>query len=404
MEGKIKNNIINKKSLKGSFLTKKKAPIELVIILISIIVVFALLKLFNVANHMMGTYGFFKYKLVIELLIVFFMLSIGLILFTNRRFKEYKDDLDEWMNLDHKLLQYEKKFENIVYNVPGIAIYAVGKDHCVTYWNRASEKMYGYKNSKAMGRKIEELIVPNSTFEKFKKNIDRYYESNIEIKPGEIEYLHKNKSQLNVLTSFHKHDNIFGKQELYNLSVDMTEFKQIKKELRKSNARLHTLARTDSLTQLPNRRAILEKIEYEKLKFERSKDVFTIAMIDLDNFKNINDKYGHECGDFVLKQISNLMVDLVRKQDVVGRYGGEEFILLLPHTNAKGALHVTKLILQQIAKFPITFKDKEISLTATIGVSDYTNEELSVGDLIKQADKAMYKGKSQGKNKVIVSK
>ncbi len=352
---------------------------------------------------MMGTYGFFKYKLVIEFLIVFFILSIGLIIFTNRRFKEYKEDLDEWMDLDHKLLQYEKKFENIVYNVPGIAIYAVDKDHSVTYWNRASEKMYGYKNSKAMGRKIEELIVPSSTFVKFKKNIDRFYESNIEIKPGEIEYLHKNKSQLNVLTSFHKHENIFGKQELYNLSVDMTELKRIKKELRKSNTRLHTLARTDSLTQLPNRRAILEKIEYEKLKFQRSKEVFTIAMIDLDNFKNINDKYGHECGDFVLKQISDLMVDLVRKQDAVGRYGGEEFVLLLPQTDAKGALHVTKLILQQIAKFPITFKDKEISLTATIGVCDYTNEEVSINDLIKQADKAMYKGKSQGKNKVVIA-
>jgi len=118
---------------------------ELVIILVSIIVAFTLLKLFHVANHMMGTYGFFRYKLVIELLIVFFMLSIGLIIFTNRRFKEHKEDIEEWMDLDHKLLQYEKIFENIVYNVPGIAIYGIDKDHTVTYWNRASEKMFGYK-------------------------------------------------------------------------------------------------------------------------------------------------------------------------------------------------------------------------------------------------------------------
>ncbi len=404
MEVKIAKQQKFKKSLTGSFLTKKNAPLELFLIICITIIVFILLKFFHVSDHMMGSYGFFNYKLVIELLIIFFVITIGLIIFTNRRFKEYKEDLDEWMNLDFKLHQYEKKFENIVYNVPGIAIYGVGKDHSITYWNRACEKMFGFKNNKAIGRKIEDLIVPNSNFEKFKKNIDRCYESNIEIHPGETEYLHKNKNILNVLTSFHKHENVFGYQELYNLSVDMTELKKTKKELKKSNTKLHTLARTDSLTQLPNRRAILEKLDYEKLKFERSKEVFTIAMIDLDRFKDINDKYGHECGDFVLKQISNLMLDLVRKQDVVGRYGGEEFILFLPQTNAKGALHVTKLILQQIAKFPITYKNEEISLTATIGVSDYKNDEMTVSDLIKNADKAMYKGKSQGKNKVVVLK
>ncbi len=403
MEVKIAKQLNNKKSLTGSFLTRKNAPIELIIIVVVIIFVFILLKIFHVSNHMMGSYGYFNYKLVIELLIIFFLITIGLIIFTNRRYTEYKEDIDEWIAIDHKLHQYEKKFENIIYNVPGIAIYGVGRDHTITYWNQACKKMYGFNNSEAIGKKVEDLIVPNFTFEKFKKNIDKYYESNIEITPGEMEYLHKNKSKLNVLTSFHKHETVFGDQELYNLSVDLTELKRTKKELKKSNIKLHTLARTDSLTQLPNRRAILENIEYEKMKYERSKEVFTIAMIDVDDFKNINDKYGHDCGDFVLKQISNLMIALVRKQDVVGRYGGEEFLLLLPQTNSKGALRVAQLILQQIVKFPITFKDKELSITATIGISDYKGEDIKVSDLIKKADKAMYKGKSQGKNKVVVS-
>ena len=404
MEVKIVKQLNNKKRLIGSFLTRKNAPIELAIIVFITIIVFILLKIFHVSDHMMGSYGYFNYKLVIELLIVFFILTIGLTIFTNRRYTEYKEDIDEWVSIDHKLHQYEKKFENIIYNVPGIAIYGVGRDHDITYWNQACKKMYGFKNSEAIGKKVEDLIVPNSTFEKFKKNIDKYYESNIEIIPGQMEYLHKNKSKLYVLTSFHKHETIFGDQELYNLSVDLTELKRTKKELKKSNIKLHTLARTDSLTQLPNRRAILENIEYEKMKYERSKEVFTIAMIDLDNFKDINDKHGHDCGDFVLKQISNLMIVLVRKQDVVGRYGGEEFLLLFPQTSSKGALRVTQLILNQIAKFPITFKDKEISLTATIGVSDYKGEEIKVIDLIKKADKAMYKGRFQGKNIVVVSK
>ena len=404
MEVKIAKQLIPKEDLIGSFLTKKKAPIELILIIVISVIAFVLLRFFHVSDRLISAFSDQIYKLVIELLISFFIITIGLIIFTKRRFNEYKEDLEEWMNLDYKLRQFEKKFENIIYNVQGIAIYGIGKDHTITYWNNACIKMFGFKNSEIKGKKIEDLIVPNSNFEKFKKDIDKYYESNIRIISGEMEYLHKNRSTLNVLTSFHKHESIFGKQELYNLSVDLTELKKTKKELKRSNARLHTLARTDALTQLPNRCAILEKIEYEQLKFERSKEVFTIAMIDLDGFKEINDNYGHECGDFALKQISNLMVDLIRKQDIVGRYGGEVFILLLPQTKAEGALHVTQLILQQIAKFPITYKDKEISLTATIVVSEYTNKEVTINELIKKADKAMYNGKSQGKNMVVVAK
>jgi len=403
LEVKIAKQLNNKKSLTGSFLTRKNAPIELIIIVAIAIIGFILLKVFHLSDHLIESFGYFNYKIVFELLIIFILITIGLIIFTNRRYTEYKEDIDEWIAIDHKLHQYEKKFENIIYNVPGIAIYGVDRDHTITYWNYACKKMYGFTTSEAIGKNVEDLIVPNSTFEKFKKDIDKYYESNIEITPCEMEYLHKSKSKLNVLTSFHKYDTVFGDQELYNLSVDLTELKRTKRELKKSNIKLHTMDRTDSLTQLPNRLAILENIEYEKMKYERSKEVFTIAMIDIDDFKNINDKYGHDCGDFVLKQISNLMIELVRKQDIVGRYGGEEFLLLLPQTNSKGALRVAQLIIHQIAKFPITYKDKEISITATIGISDYKGEKIKVSDLIKKADKAMYKGKSQGKNKVVVS-
>ncbi len=404
MEVDIAKQLDPKKNLSGSFLTKKKIQVDLIIITLIIVITYFLLNFFHIPNRIIGVYGNFGYRYVIELLIIFFVTTIGFIIFTFRRFKEYKEDLVEWFHIDDKLHQYEKKFENMIYNAQGIAIYGVGRDHTVTYWNHACKKIYGFKNNEVIGKKIEDIIVPSSSFKKFKSNIDKYYDDNVEIYQGEMEYLHKDRSILNVLTSFHKHETIFGVQELYNLSVDMTELNRTKKELKISIARLHALSRIDSLTQLPNRRAILEKIEYEKLKFERSKEVFSIAMIDLDDFKNVNDKYGHECGDFVLKQISNLMVELVRKQDVVGRYGGEEFVLLLPQTNSIGALHVTQIILEQIAKFPITYKDKEISITATIGISYYTNVELTISDLIKKADKAMYKGKTQGKNKVVITK
>ena len=384
------------------FFSKKRASKDLIIIILIILIVYILLKGFHISNYISLLYGDSEHKLI-ELLIIFFVTTIGLIIFTNRRFKENKEDLYKWVDINNKLNQYEKKFENIVYNVHGIAVFSVGADHLVTYWNQACEKIFGFNNNEVIGKKIEDLIIPNSSLKIFNNNLDNYFDGKIEFHQGEIEYINKDKSALNMLSSFHKHDTALGNLELYCLSVDLTELKRTKKELRELNSKLYSLARTDTLTNLPNRRSLLEKIEYEKIKYERSKEIFTIAMIDIDNFKNINDKYGHECGDFVLKEISILMKDIIRKQDVVGRYGGEEFILLLPQTNIKGALHVTNVICEQVSKSHISYKDIEISLTLTIGISDYQNENTLINELIERADLAMYEGKSQGKNKVVVA-
>ena len=190
--------------------------------------------------------------------------------------------------------------------------------------------------------------------------------------------------------------------ELYSLDIDITEKKKAETALNESYKKLQQLARTDALTQLSNRRDILEKLEYERIKFERSKEPFSVAIGDLDDFKKVNDKYGHECGDFVLKHVSNLMVDTVRKQDVVARYGGEEFMLLLPQTGLKGAYHIAELIRKKIAKFPITYKDKEVNMTITFGVCLY-EKEMSLNQCISKADKALYKGKAEGKNRVILA-
>ncbi len=395
-------NLHHKDESTSSFYNSSNLIFDLLTILLAVIVGFSLIRVFNISNFVLKLLGKSDHNFIIELLLIFFLFIVCLIIFIIRRKRELNTYFDESVHVNEEIQQYEKRFESIIYTVPSIAIYAISKDHTISYWNQTCTKMFGYTNSEAVGKNAGDLLISDKNREDFNFIIDKSYKSNVGVFPGEMEYLHKNRYVLHMLTSFHWHESINGNNELYNLSIDRTELLKTKVDLDKSNKRLHTLARTDPLTQLPNRRAILEKIDYEKLKYERSKQVFTIAMIDLDNFKDINDKYGHECGDFVLKQISNLMIDLVRKQDIVGRYGGEEFILLLPQTNSHGALHVTQLILEQIAKFPITFKDKEISLTVTMGVSDYTDEKTTINDLIKRSDKAMRKGKAQGKNRVVI--
>jgi diguanylate cyclase (GGDEF)-like protein len=97
-----------------------------------------------------------------------------------------------------------------------------------------------------------------------------------------------------------------------------------------------TGSRTDPLTKLSNRRDMLEKIEFERIRFERSKRPFVFILCDIDKFKNFNDEYGHKTGDFVLVSIAKLMLETMRKQDQVCRWGGEEFLLLLPETEFEG--------------------------------------------------------------------
>lgn len=174
-------------------------------------------------------------------------------------------------------------------------------------------------------------------------------------------------------------------------------------ELMQAQKKLERLARTDPLTQLSNRRDILEKIKYEKDRFERSKKPFTIVLGDIDKFKSVNDTYGHDAGDLVLMKISKLMISSLRKQDFVSRWGGEEFLLLLPETDIKGGKITSEKIRQKIAETKIHFKGKNIPVSMTFGVSTYSKTS-NIDDCIAKADKALYQGKKSGRNKTVIAK
>jgi diguanylate cyclase (GGDEF)-like protein len=171
------------------------------------------------------------------------------------------------------------------------------------------------------------------------------------------------------------------------------------KELMVAKEKLDLAARTDPLTQLSNRRDILEKIEYEKVRFERGKRPFTMILGDVDNFKSFNDLYGHSCGDTVLTAVARLMKSLVRKQDCVARWGGEEFLVLLPETDIEGGITIAEKIRDAIENHTILFNEKELSITITFGVATYgSNCSRSIDDCIRSVDLAMYAGKQKGKN------
>jgi diguanylate cyclase (GGDEF)-like protein len=156
------------------------------------------------------------------------------------------------------------------------------------------------------------------------------------------------------------------------------------------------------LTRLSNRRDFLEKFQHEKGRFDRNRKPFAVVLGDIDDFKSVNDQYGHDCGDFALVNISSLMKSMVRKQDIIGRWGGEEFILLLPESPLDGGKRVAEEIRKKIAANTFNFNGNKFSVTMTFGISEF-NATSDIDTCIKKADEALYSGKQKGKNCVVLS-
>jgi diguanylate cyclase (GGDEF)-like protein len=175
-----------------------------------------------------------------------------------------------------------------------------------------------------------------------------------------------------------------------------------KVELSKAYDKMETLARTDPLTGLSNRRDFIEKLQFEITRFERTQIPFSIILCDIDDFKLVNDQYGHDSGDYVLAGIADIIKSTVRKQDIVGRWGGEEFILLLPDARLGGGKRAAEDIRKNIESKSFHINNYTFSITMTFGVSQY-DRAMDMESCIKKADEALYSGKGIGKNRVILA-
>ncbi|PFH82604.1 sensor domain-containing diguanylate cyclase [Bacillus sp. AFS088145] len=178
------------------------------------------------------------------------------------------------------------------------------------------------------------------------------------------------------------------------------QLKTLVSELAEDNTELHVLSTKDALTNALNRRGIEKRIQTEILQTKKEKNDLTFILFDIDSFKQINDCYGHSVGDYVLTESAKTVEHSIRASDILGRWGGEEFILILPGTGYKQAMELAERLRQQIENHPYEVMGNLIPVTVTFGVSVY-NEENGVQESIDRADQAMYKGKQNGKNQVI---
>jgi len=182
------------------------------------------------------------------------------------------------------------------------------------------------------------------------------------------------------------------------LSVAMHQNFLMMHQLEISKEEAEWLARVDELTGLYNRRAFYEYGKVLSNNARRNKDEIAMVLMDIDNFKAINDDYGHAAGDAALKQIGQLLLQRLRKSDIFARIGGEEFGMLLPVTSLTEAARLAEELRQVIENSPVTYEDQQFSVTASFGVS---SGMCDIDTLVRQADMAMYKSKESGRNAVI---
>lgn len=187
------------------------------------------------------------------------------------------------------------------------------------------------------------------------------------------------------------------------LSVTTVSLESMKKIVHERTCKLEQLSNTDPLTQVANRRALFERGNAEFSRIQRSKNELTIILLDCDLFKDINDEFGHVFGDKVLKHLSEICTKEIRNIDFFARYGGEEFIIILPDSDLNGAIETAKRIQQSLTDQRLKFEDKDVPLTVSIGISTVTSKHENFEQLIKDADIAMYKAKTNGRNRIEIA-
>ncbi len=186
-----------------------------------------------------------------------------------------------------------------------------------------------------------------------------------------------------------------------NIEIVNEMIKIKNKELERAYETMEQLANTDSLTGLLNRRAMLERMQEEGSRFSRNKKEFVLVMLDIDDFKKINDNYGHDCGDYVLKAVSCLIGAIIRRQDSFSRWGGEEFLLMITETAIKDAQMVGEKIRHSIEKEKFRYNKLAFNVTLTLGIAEYSSG-IDIEKCIRHADEALYRGKREGKNRVTL--
>ncbi len=305
------------------------------------------------------------------------------------------------------LAESEEKFR-LISTAAKDAIVIIGKDEQVIYWNPAAEKIFGYEAREVIGRNLHKFLIPVSYRDSAHEGFERFQREGTGPVIGqtlETTAIHKNGVEFPIELSI----SAFSMQNSWHALAmirDITERKQMEEQVRQ-------LAFYDPLTNLPNRRLLNDRLSQALVNSKRSGHYSAFMVLDLDNFKPLNDAHGHVVGDMLLVEVADRLIACVREVDSIARFGGDEFVVLLNELSAEQSqaviqaaavaekIRISLSIPYRLLKFNGQTETRiEHSCSASIGVAVFIGDEISQYDILKSADAAMYQAKEAGRNQV----
>ncbi len=281
-------------------------------------------------------------------------------------------------------------------------LYFVDTNRKIKFWNKGAERITGFKAEEVVGsychdnilnhvdQKNNQLCYSGCPLQKTLKD-GQFREANV--------YLHHNDGHrvavaVKIMPIF-QDEKIIGAVEVFLDNINQAEFDNTIKELRK-------LALHDQLTELPNRRYINSFIDNRLKELNDLKIPFAVALVDIDYFKKVNDTYGHDIGDLTIKMVAKTLKNAFRKSDLVGRWGGEEFMAILTAVNKDELELISEKARKLIENSVLRTNDCTFNVTASFGAT-IAKENDTIESLTKRADEALYTSKNNGRNKITIS-
>ncbi len=183
---------------------------------------------------------------------------------------------------------------------------------------------------------------------------------------------------------------------------DVTDVAVNRSQLQQANQQLAHLSQTDRLTQLYNRGHWEECLDKEFIRIQRTREPCSLVIFDIDHFKKVNDTYGHQAGDEVIRVTAQKLIETHRNTDVAGRYGGEEFVVILVNTNADGGLYFTERLRKKIESLSVLHEGQTIDYTVSLGIAEYSPDIKNYAEWLERADRALYEAKHSGRNRSVI--
>lgn len=302
---------------------------------------------------------------------------------------DYMGDLsDSFNSMVDSLAEKDKNFRRIAEVMPILVSIIRRSDEKIIYASKKSYEVFRLTPEEVIGEKVEYLWVNLAERKKYYKILDDYGV----VKDFECQFMRKNGdvfwALLNAASIEYQ-----GEKAVLGTVYDIQQRKETEQELKR-------LATIDTLTGVVNRRFFFELAEKEFRQVLRYKKSVAFLALDIDHFKNVNDNYGHQGGDEVLRAFVQACKEELRETDIFGRIGGEEFSILLLETDQSSARLVAERIRHKIEQMVITFENHAIKITVSIGAAIIDTEDKSLDQVFQRADKALYEAKNSGRNRV----